>query len=187
MAVVIDGTNGINTPDLESSGQVLAFGVATSLYPLVSSTAVASTSGTSIDFTGIPSWVKRVTVNFSNVSLSGTASLLVQVGNTTPTTSGYSAVTTYNTGAGAGIMTYTTGIPIQAGAANYLTFGSLVINNISGNIWTASGVLANTITPAFNINSSGIITLGSALNMVRITTTNGTDTFDAGSINIMWE
>jgi hypothetical protein len=154
---------------------------------ITSGTAVNSTSGTSIDFTSIPSWVKRVTVNFNNVSVSGTASLLVQVGNTTPTTSGYSAVTTYNTGAGAGIITSTTGIPIQAGNASYAIYGSLTINNISGNIWTASGVLANTISTAFNINSSGIITLGSALNMVRITSTNGTDTFDAGSINILYE
>lgn len=154
---------------------------------LVSGTAVATTSGTSIDFTSLPTTVRRITINFNNVSLSGTASFLVQIGNNTPTTSGYSAITTYNTGAGVGVLTSTSGIPIQAGAASYLTYGSLVINNVSGNIWTASGVLGNTTTVTYSVNSSGIISLGSALNMVRITTTNGTDTFDAGSINILYE
>jgi hypothetical protein len=47
---------------------------------ITSGTAVASTSGTSIDFTGIPSWVKRITVMFSSVSLSGASSYLVQIG-----------------------------------------------------------------------------------------------------------
>ena len=153
----------------------------------VRGTAVASTSGTSIDFTGIPSWVKRVTVMFNGVSLSGTSSLLVQIGNSTPTTSGYSSVTTYNTGAAVGIITSTAGFVIQAGAAAYSTVGSLVISNISGNIWTANGVLANTLSIPFNINSSGIVTLGAVLDRVRITTVNGTDTFDAGSINILYE
>lgn len=154
---------------------------------LVSGTAVASTSGTSIDFTSLPTTARRITINFNNVSLSGTASFLVQIGNNTPTTSGYSAITTYNTGAGVGVLTSTSGIPIQAGAATYLTYGSLVITNVSGNIWTASGVLGNTTTVTYTVNSSGIISLGSALNMVRITTTNGTDTFDAGTINILYE
>lgn len=82
MPIVLDGTNGINTPDLESagpitgttgtfSGAVQASGVATNIYPLVAATAVASTSGTSIDFTGIPAWVRRVTVMFNGVSTNG--------------------------------------------------------------------------------------------------------------------
>ena len=158
------------------------------LYPLVSSTALATTSGTSKDFTSIPSWVKRITVMFNNVSLSATASLLVQIGNSTPTTSGYTSNTTYNAGAsGVGLLSSTAGFIIQAGAATYLTYGTLVLTNISGNIWIANGVLGNSITTAFTIDSSGIVTLASALDMVRITTTNGTDTFDAGSINIFYE
>jgi hypothetical protein len=157
------------------------------IYPLVSGTALATTSGTSKDFTSIPSWVKRITVMFNNVSLSGTASLLVQIGNTTPTTSGYTSNTTYETGAGAGILSSTAGVVIQAGATAYLTYGTLVLTNISGNIWIANGVLGNSTSTPFTIDSSGIVTLSSALDMVRITTTNGTDTFDAGSINILYE
>lgn len=174
---------------LQSNGTTKLTVSSTGAYgQLVSGTAVASTSGTSIDFTSIPSWVKRITVVFNNVSVSATSNLLVQIGNGTPTTTGYSALTTYTTTAGSPAgTTATNGFVIQAGNASYLTFGSLVITNISGNIWTANGVLANNTGTSFTINSAGIITLGSALNLVRITTVNGTDTFDAGSINILYE
>jgi hypothetical protein len=150
--------------------------------------ATAQTAtGTSVDFTGIPSWAKRITVMFGNVSLSGTSNLLVQIGNTTPTTSGYTSNTSYNTGAGVGLNSSTAGMLIQVGVAAYLTYGTLVFTNISGNIWVANGVLGNSITTPFTINSLGIVTLASALNILRITTVNGTDTFDAGTINISFE
>ncbi len=48
---------------------------------ITSGTAVASTSGTSIDFTGIPSWVKRVTILFKGVSISSTSQFLIQLGS----------------------------------------------------------------------------------------------------------
>ena len=162
-------------------------GTPTGVGVLTSGTSVASTSGTSIDFTSIPSWVKRITVMFSSVSLSGTASLLVQIGNTTATTSGYTAVTTFNSGVGVGIISSTSGFPIQAGVASYQVYGALVLTNISGNIWIADGVLGNSTTSGYTANTSGVITLASALNMTRITSTTGTDTFDAGSINILYE
>lgn len=187
----VTGTAVIGSSAVSAVGQIPFSTDGTSYTPtakIVSGTAVASTSGTSIDFTSIPSWVKRITVNFNNVSLNASANLLVQIGNTTPTTTGYSSITSYVTAAAsANAVTSTTGFIIQAGSASYLTFGSLVINNISGNIWTASGVLGNITTSAFSINSAGVISLGSALNLVRITTTNGTDTFDAGLINILYE
>ena len=34
---------------------------------------------------------------------------------------------------------------------------------------------------------AGRVTLSGALDRVRVTTVNGTDTFDAGSINILYE
>jgi hypothetical protein len=155
---------------------------------IVSGTAVASTSGTSIDFTGIPSWVKRITVMFSGVSTSGTSNLLVQVGNSTPTTSGYVSVSTYTTTAGvSGGATSTAGMVLFAGTATNQIFGSFTLVNISGNIWVGTGITADTVAATFTITSSGRVSLASALNMLRITTVNGTDTFDAGSINILYE
>ena len=159
----------------------------TATVGITSGTSVATTSGTSIDFTGIPAGTKRITVMFNNVSLSGTSHLLVQMGNTTPETSGYTSNTTYNTNAGQALLASVAGIPIQGGVAAYAIYGSLVLTNLSGNIWTGSGVLGNTVSVAFNVASAGIVTLAAALDMIRLTTVNGTDTFDAGSINILYE
>ena len=158
------------------------------LGTLNSGTAVASTSGTSIDFTSIPANVRRITVMFNGVSLNGSSSFLVQIGNGTPTTTGYSSITSYVTSAATCLATTSTnGFIVQAGAASHVAFGSLTLSNVSGNTWVASGVLGNIVSSPFTINTAGVIALGSALNMVRITTVNGTDTFDAGSINILYE
>jgi hypothetical protein len=155
---------------------------------LTSGTAVASTSGTSIDFTSIPSWVKRITVMFNGVSLSNTDSLTVQIGTGgTPTTSGYtgtstrlqaSALTT-NAYSGTGFETIVVGV-----AANLAT-GNLVITNLTGNTWTCTGILAGTATNLQD-TTAGVVTLAGVLNIVRVTST-GTATFDAGSINILYE
>jgi hypothetical protein len=197
MPIVLDGTNGIDTPDLASagpitgttgtfSGAVQASGVATNLYPLVSGTAVASTSGTSIDFTGIPSWVKRITVMFNGVSTSGSSSPLVQLGTSGGVvTSGYggsssliaSSVTSQN---------FTTGFGERSQDAAAVRTGSWNITNISGNIWVCAGVLGRS-DGAITSVTGGTVTLGGTLDRVRITTVNGTDTFDAGSINILYE
>ena len=150
---------------------------------LISGTAVASTSGTSIDFTGIPSWAKRITVMFNGVSTNGTSNFLIQLGNGSVVTSGYTGVSSSGT---AVATNSTAGFIVSSNqAAVSLYNGIVTISNVSGNIWAESG----TIGSPSNVNtvSSGVITLGGALDRIRITTVNGTDTFDAGSINIMYE
>jgi hypothetical protein len=199
MAITLDGTNGITTPDLDStgpvtattgtfSGAVRASGVATNLYPLVSDTAKASTSGTSIDFTGIPSWVKRITVMFNGVSTNGTSDKLVQLGD-----SGGIETTGY-LGTGSGISSavastnYTTGFGIRSNAAVEILHGNIVITLLDSatNTWSASGVIGRSDNgQTFTI--AGTKATSAILDRVRITTLNGTDTFDAGSINIMYE
>ena len=48
-------------------------------------------SGTQVDFTGIPTWAKKVTILFDGISLNGTAQLRVQLGDSGGIeTSGYS-------------------------------------------------------------------------------------------------
>ena len=150
---------------------------------VISGTSVASTSGTSIDFTSIPSWVKRVTVMLSGVSTSGTSNLQIQIGSGSFTTSGYSgqastsATSAYNSSA----FLITAAIT----AAN-LSSGIATLALITSNTWVESGNLANTVTNNMNL-SGGSLALSGALDRVRITTANGTDTFDAGSINILYE
>ena len=169
------------------TGTVAVQGVSTNI---VSGTAVASTSGTSIDFTSIPSWVKRVTVIFNGVSLSGTSSILMQLGvGSTPTTSGYTASQMYwlQPASGYGGANSTNGFPTQMGSATYVMYGTMVFNLLNSNTWIGGGTLMNQITIAYMTTSNGSIALGGSLGMVRITTVNGTDTFDAGSINILYE
>jgi hypothetical protein len=188
MTMIIDGTAGVTFPNSTTqSGGGLVVGSAS---PLVNGTAVASTSGTSIDFTSIPSWVKRITVIFNGVSLSGTAHLLLQVGvSSTPTTSGYLSGSSYaliTASATLGI-TSTAGYCMYMGTAGYAIYGHMVISNISGNNWICSGLIANTNFTPYTGQAGGTGSLSGTLGMVRITTTNGTDTFDAGTINIQYE
>ena len=150
-------------------------------------TAVASTSGTSIDFTSIPSWVKRITVMFSGTSTNGVSPIMVQLG-----TSGGIQATSYSSGASyqgatsAG-LTNTTGFIIGAAvAAADATCGTMTFSSFGSNIWVESGVAATT-TSNYTYLSGGSKSLGATLDRVRITTVNGTDTFDAGSINILYE
>jgi hypothetical protein len=156
---------------------------------LASATAQASTSGTSIDFTSIPSWVKRITIMLSGVSLSGTSLDLVQIGAGSVANTGYLSASTYLNGAGGATTTATTGFVVNsAGTATYAISGivTLALINSSTNLWVASGFLAFDNT-AYTIGMAGTKTLSGTLDRVRITSINGTDTFDAGSINIQYE
>jgi hypothetical protein len=153
---------------------------------IVSGTTVASTSGTSIDFTSIPSWVKRITVMFNQISTSGSSNVIVQVGAGSVATSGYLGATSVMTNV---VVTanYTNGLAIATlNAASSVIGGVCTICNVSGNIW-AMGVTTSYSNGAGTMVGSTNITLGGTLDRVRITTVNGTDTFDAGSINILYE
>jgi len=157
------------------------------LTPLISGTAVASTSGTSIDFTSIPSWVKRITVVLQGVSTNGSSAYLVRLGTSSGVvTTGY--VSSGNQLNPASSSTSSTaGIIFVIDNAGYICSGSLVFNNISSNTWVASYTASLTGVATGSAVGGGQIALGGTLDRVRITTVNGTDTFDAGSINILYE
>jgi len=209
MAVTINGSTGVSGVD-GSSGTPAVIGsdADTGLYfaagqvqaslngtvanvALVSGTAQASTSGTSIDFTGIPSWVKRITVMFSGVSTNGTSAFLIQIGTSAGvTTSGYSSAGS-NIGTGSTNMTNSTaGFVLTAGGdASTTSYDGLIsvsLINASSNAWVSAGTLRRSTNNSTH-TSGGNVTLSGALDRVRITTANGTDTFDAGTINIMYE
>ena len=174
MSLQLSGTSGV----LDNSGAFIA------------GTAVASTSGTSIDFTSIPSWVKRVTVMFNGVSTNGTSIIEVRLGvSGTPETTGYSAMASYvttvnNTTRGG---TSTSGfLTAYSTSASETYSGTMIFTLLSGNIWTCIGTLYDAVAGGLH-TISGVKSLAGTLNMVRVTTQNGTDTFDAGSINILYE
>lgn len=179
MAITLNGSAGVTT----NSGAVY--------NGIQGGTAVASTSGTSIDFTSIPSWVKRITVMFSDVSTSGVSSFLVQIGSGSVTTTGYKsgsggASVSSNTTIGANS---TTGFIVHNAYAAGANSGIMTLALISSNTWVESHS-SYTVGGAFTFMYTGGGTssaLSGSLDRVRITTVNGTDTFDAGSINILYE
>jgi hypothetical protein len=149
---------------------------------ITSGTAQATTSGTAIDFTGIPSWAKRITVMLNGVSTNGLSLVLIQIGAGSVTTSGYTA---YVQSSGVA-QTSTVGYVIDTtGNATYTRSGILSIVNHTGNTWVAGGTVGATGT--FVGISIGNVTLSGTLDRIRLTTVNGTDTFDAGSVNILYE
>jgi hypothetical protein len=152
-------------------------------------TAVASTSGTSIDFTSIPAGVKRITVMFNGVSTNGTSLPLVQIGAGSVSSSGYASMggVGYNTSQYL-VTSSTAGFVIYNNQATAAMSGATVLTLISANTWVCSAVMSNTAGTATIYNTSGNSpALGGTLDRIRITTVNGTDAFDAGSINILYE
>jgi hypothetical protein len=140
-------------------------------------------SGTSVNFTGIPSWAKRITVIFNAVSLSASANFLVQIGAGSVATSGYTSTSEL----GATVATSTSGFVAVAGAAANSFSGSFVLTTLGSNVWVSSATIRTVNTGGGTGGVAvGNITLGGTLDRVSITTTS-TDTFDAGSINLLFE
>ena len=152
---------------------------------LVQGTAVASTSGTSIDFTGIPSWAKKITVMFAGVSTNSTSNIQIQIGSGSFTTSGYSSSSVAANGAIANVSTGF--LQAQAIVATNQYSGQSTIFVVSGNLYMATGNFVSSNSTNNGMNNAGTVTLGGVLDRIRITTVNGTDTFDAGTINIQYE
>jgi hypothetical protein len=179
----IAGTDATQTLTNKTLGTGLVMGASA----ITAATAQASTSGTSIDFTGIPSWVRRVTVAFSEVSTNGLSIVQIQLGAGSVQTSGYrgSVDTTATT---VGCQNISTGLGLErtggAGATNSRNgFATFVL--LGSNIWAGTALIGY-LQPQISL-AACTVTLGGTLDRVRITTVNGTDTFDAGSINILYE
>lgn len=170
------------------AGLTLSGGVlATTATGITLGTTVAATTGTSIDFTGIPATAKRITINFAEVSLSGTAALLVHLGDSGGIeTSGYVASVTNGSSAQ---TASTTGFVLtnNPGTAASTYSGSVVLSleNSSVNRWCEMGNISRSVGPFLN-GSAGVKALSAVLDRVRITT-DGADTFDSGEINISYE
>jgi hypothetical protein len=145
-----------------------------------------SASGTSVDFANIPSWVKRITVMFQGVSTNASAFVQVQLGtNGSPQTTGYGSCTfVYNSSSS---QSSTSGFIVSEQNTNtYVRSGHLIICKLSDTIWTSAGTMLSSASTGVN-PSAGYVTMTGDVDLVRITTIAGTATFDAGSINILYE
>jgi hypothetical protein len=193
MPVTINGTTGVVTPGatigsingiLKSSSGVVSQAVAGQDYGQITLATAQTASGTAVDFTGIPSWAKRITVMLDGASASGASHFQIQIGSGSFANNGYvgscvDAPTIVGT-------LFTTGFGIRTGSSLAIVTGTMVINNFSSNTWVASGNLTRSDS-AVLISSAGSVTLSSSIDRLRLTTVNGTDTFDAGTINISYE
>jgi len=172
------GSNTITLP--AGTGTMTVAGVNSNI---VSGTSQASTSGTSITFSSIPSWAKRITVMLNGVSTSGTSPILVQIGAASVETTGYNSTTGYlQSGTTQNGTSATTGFVIYTLSVADTKSGIMVLTNISGSVWIASGTFKlQTSTTAW---MGGDKTITGTLATLAVTTA---DTFDAGSINILYE
>jgi hypothetical protein len=154
-------------------------------------TEVAATSGTSIDFTGIPSWVKRITIQFVGVSTNGTSDWIVQLGDSGGAeTTGYLSAASFITNV-VDTTNYTAGFGLAgttAFGADSVVHGKVILSleDATQFTWTMIGILAQSQGGILMLGA-GSKSLSAALDRIRITTAGGTDTFDAGAINILYQ
>jgi hypothetical protein len=151
---------------------------------LVLDTVKASTSGTTVQFTGLPSWINRITLMLDQVSTNGSSLVIVQLATSGPTwvTSGYTGQADNSYG---GTAAVTAGIGVErVGGASHSRIGRMELTRVTGNTWVGTYLGCEGASMCFG---SGRVALASALAGIRVTTVGGTDTFDAGQVNIIYE
>jgi hypothetical protein len=146
-------------------------------------TAVASTSGTSIDFTSLPSWIKRITVMLNGVSTNGTSHMRVRIGSGSLQVTGYTSLgLVTNDSNTTGGITDTTGFVMFSNVAANTLMGQMVLTHVGSNVWVESYQTRNSASQIGG--GGGSVTLSGALDRLALVST---DTFDAGSVNILYE
>lgn len=190
MTVQINGTSGITTPGITTDTSVANTSstlTGESLNRIKTYTAKATTSGTFVDFTNIPSWAKKITVLFNSVSTNGTNFVTTQLGTSSGIeATGYNGAASYIASSSAATASTTSGVIWYNQGATVNRNGLLTFVLIPGNTWIYNGVAADS-TAANTLLVGGNKTLSGVLDRVRITTTPGVDTFDSGSVNILVE
>ena len=150
-------------------------------------TEQASTSGTSIDFTGIPAGARRISIHFVGVSGNGSSNMILQLGDAGGfETTGYSGgIATIDTGGNA-TGNNSAGFKVSTQTGTDASHGliTLSLEDASDFTWCMSGTLQRT---SQSYLSAGSKSLSAELTQVRITHENGTDAFDAGAINISYQ
>lgn len=160
---------------------------------IVQGTSQVSTAGTSIDFTGIPSWAKRITIMLQNVSTTGSSQVLIRVGTASGivASAGSYLGSSDDMGSAVSPNNFSTGFSFEDAtmSAAAIRHGTGTLCNISGNNWVFSflGARSDTTTLMFGAGSISAASLGGTLDRIRLTTSGGSDTFDLGSVNIFWE
>ena len=162
-------------------------GTATGFGGFTLSSTVATTSGTAIDFTGIPSTARLIIVNFYDYSKSGGNSTLMQLGTSGGfVTSGYiSAGVRTTTGPSIGAANKTDGFGVPDENGGYETAGQAIITcvDVSNNKWIYS--FTGRGDSSLTMTAGGFIALGGTLTQIKVKP-SGLDTFDTGAINLQY-
>ena len=156
-------------------------------YPAFVSLGSTNLSGTSTTVAGIPSTAKVITVIINGLSSNGTSNPIIQFGvSSTPETSGYAGTfSLFQTTVG--YSTMSAGILcVAGGSASYVSSGIIqIFKPESSNTWWATGngfVASNSVT----FQTFGSKALSGVLDSLVFTMTNGTDSFDAGSVVVVY-
>ena len=186
--------NGTGTPNfvapgtsgnvLTSNGTTWASTAIPATSPITLGTAVSPSGVTSVLYNTIPSGVKRIIVSTYGLTTSGSAYIQVQMGPSGGlTTSGYigyvGLVGTSNV-----YSHFSSAFLINPGASSGMMI--LTLLDSATNTWSALGNFGFTSSNNV-ITSSGAVPLSGSLTQLSINTANGTDTFTAGKVNIMYE
>jgi hypothetical protein len=148
-------------------------------------TAQVTTSGTSIEVTGVPSWINNILIPLAGVSTNGTDAYLLQIGDAGGyETTGYTATSINAVGSGStASLSSTAGFIIRSADAGNTASGHILLTRVSGNTWISSHNVK--LATTYGATGGGDKTLSDALDRFRLTTTGGANTFDAGALNWM--
>lgn len=147
-------------------------------YKLTSGTSVTA-SGTSVGFTGIPSWVKRITVMFQSLIAPAVPSIVLGTSGGLVTTGYLGSVISENTTNNT-VNSISTGFSLNNAGTLH---GAIVFTNITGNTWIGSGTMGYSNSQLIGY-VSGSIALSGTLTQLAITSGSA---FTSGNINIMYE
>lgn len=214
MAITLDGTTGITAPGVTDTGNLSVSGTSTltgsignvtagtissgaitssglvtgatgALYPVVRPGASKTASGSSVDFTAIPSWVNRITVQINGLSYAAAGVGVVRIGSGSLSTTGYTSNVVVSNSTSVSTSAQTDGFgSISTAAAATTVNGVYVITHLGANTWSFSEQVFRT-TDNTGMAGSGFIALGGVLDQLSLVAT--TSTFDAGTINILYE
>jgi hypothetical protein len=156
-------------------------------------------SNTLVDFTGIPSTAQRITIMIGgSMSTNGTSVPIIRVGagGIISAPSAYlNSQIAIPTGANPGGTADSTGFPLNnSSAATNGLVGTAVLTRLVGGLsnkytYTAMwGTVAGSGAGTRTMLCAGYVDTGSVpIDTIRLTTVNGSDTFDSGSMNILYE
>ena len=142
-----------------------------------------------VDFTGIPSSAKRITVMFNAVGISSNTLMLLQIGNGAIVATGYVGSGGAIAGSTPVAVASTVGFLITGAGTDVggLYSGSMILTTMGSNVWVMQACLGSALN-ARTIFSAGSKTLAGTLDRLRLTTTVGSPVvYNAGTINIAYE